>query len=98
DVIARAVMDALALEFHDYSSSPDARFLVREKIDQALRDVIGYRIYCDLRRGWRLTSPNLEQCGLLRVRYDGLEELVAAEDVWQEIGHPILAGATPDER
>jgi ATP-dependent helicase YprA (DUF1998 family) len=98
DVIARAVMDALALEFHEYSSSPDARFLVREKIDQALRDVIGYRIYCDLRRGWRLTSPNLEQCGLLRVRYDGLEELAAAEDVWQEIGHPILAGATPDER
>jgi ATP-dependent helicase YprA (DUF1998 family) len=94
--IAREVVAALGLDVHEYSSSPDARFLTREKIDKALRDVIGYRIYRDLRRGWRVTSPNLEQCGLLRVRYDALEEVCAADDVWQS--HPILAAAKPAER
>src|SRR5205807_1152830 len=94
--IAREVVAALGLDFPEYSSNPDARFLVREKIDKALRDVIGYRIYRDLRRGWRVTSPNLEQCGLLRVRYDAMEEVCAADDVWQS--HPILAAAKPAER
>ena len=37
--------------------------------ERALREVLGYRIYRDLKRGWRITSPNLEQCGLLEIGY-----------------------------
>ncbi len=47
----------------------------------ALRNVLGYRLYRDLQRGWRVTSPNLEQCGLLRRSTTrSLDELCAAED------------------
>src|SRR5262249_18889140 len=64
---------------------------------RALRDVLGYRLYRDLRRGWRVTSPNLEQCGLLEIRYQSLEEVCSAEDVWAD-RHPVLASATPATR
>ena len=37
--------------------------------ERSLRNVLGYRLYYDLRRGWRITSPNLEQCGLLEIGY-----------------------------
>lgn len=54
-------------------------------------------MYQDLRRGWRVTSPNLEQCGLLRIEYDSLDELCQAEEEWRE-SHPALSTASPAER
>ncbi len=59
--------------------------------------MLGYRLYRDLERGWRITSPNLEQCGLLEISYESLEELCAAEDVWED-KHSALATATPKTR
>src|SRR5919202_4056690 len=97
EVIAHAVTAQLGLDFAEYSANPEARFLAKEKIESALRDAVGYRIYRDQERGWRVTAPNLEQVGLLRVRYDALDELCAAEDVWRT-RHPLLAAATPGER
>ncbi len=35
--------------------------------------LVEYRLYEDLRRGWRIVQPNLEQCGLLEIQYDSLE-------------------------
>ena len=32
-----------------------------KKIGRALRDVVTYRVWADLKRGWRITMPNLEQ-------------------------------------
>ena len=97
DTVAQAVTAELRLEPHEYTTNPDAQFLARQKIAAALRDAIGYRLYLDLRRGWRVTAPNLEQVGLLRVRYDALDELCAAEEVWRT-RHPVLASSTPGER
>ena len=59
--------------------------------------MLGYRIYQDLRRGWRVTSPNLEQCGLLEIDYASLDELCAAEEEWADM-HPALADAAPAVR
>jgi hypothetical protein len=50
-----------------------------------------------LRRGWRIMSPNLEQCGLLRMDYLSLVEVCQAEDIWAEC-HPALAAADPTTR
>jgi Helicase conserved C-terminal domain len=97
EMIAQAVTAQLGLDFAEYSANPEARFLAKAKIESALRDAVGYRIYRDQERGWRVTAPNLEQVGLLRVRYDALHELCAAEDVWRG-RHNMLAAATPRER
>ncbi len=97
DYLTQRVADALALPIEQYAYEPGVRFAAAAETDRALRDVLGYRIYRDLRRGWRVTSPNLEQCGLLEIQYQSLDELCAAEDVWAGL-HPALAGADASVR
>lgn len=45
--------------------------------------MVEYRLYSDLQRGFRITMPNLEQSGLLRVDYVGLPEIARDEQSWQ---------------
>ncbi len=97
DIIAQRVADALALSPTEYAVNPQALFAAKKQAENALREVIGYRVYHDLRRGWRITAPNLEQVGLLRVTYDALDELSAAQEIWAPL-HPILAAASPADR
>src|SRR4029079_11332821 len=77
DELALRVFDALALPVQHYAANPEARFQAKEETDRAFRDVLAYRIYRDLERGWRITAPNLEQCGLLEIHYASLDELAA---------------------
>jgi ATP-dependent helicase YprA (DUF1998 family) len=81
--LTQKVFDALALPMTAYASSPDAKFQAKVDTEKAFRDVLGYRLYRDLKRGWRVTSPNLEQCGLLEIRYLSLDELCEAGAEWQ---------------
>ncbi|MGH2521433.1 MAG: helicase-related protein, partial [Anaerolineales bacterium] len=97
DQLTQRVFEALQLSLDDYAANPGVRFQARLETDKALRDVLGYRLYHDLRRGWRITSPNLEQCGLLEIQYQSLDEICAAEDVWAGC-HPALVGASPATR
>ena len=97
DALAQKVFDALNLPFEAYASDPTVRFSQADDTRRALRQVLAYRLYRDLRRGWRITAPNLEQCGLLEIRYQSLEELCMAQDVWAN-KHPVLAGASPSTR
>ncbi len=69
----------------------------RIEAEKTLREVLAYRTWFDQRRGWRYTNPNLEQLGLLTVRYEGLEEL-AADDARFAGGPAILRLATPAVR
>jgi len=109
DVLTSRVFDQLlrGLDRTGFASNPEPRFAVAHDTDRAFRDVIGYRLYRDLRRGWRVTSPNLEQCGLLRLDYLSLDELCEANDRWREIRlehgrtvsiHEALARAEPTTR
>ncbi len=97
EVVAQAVTDALGLDFAAFAASPGARFSARDDALTALRHVVEYRLYSDLKRGWRVTMPNLEQVGLLEVRYVDLPEIAAADDVWQNC-HPALRGAPAPQR
>jgi hypothetical protein len=97
DQVAEAVFRALSLPLPAYAIDPEVEFAARADTERVLRDVLGYYLYLDLRRGWRITSPNLEQCGLLCVDYQSLDELCGAQHVWAEM-HPALAEASPPER
>jgi len=97
DEVAPRTAERMALDFAAYSSNPEARFAARGNVEDAFRDVVGYLAYNDLRRGWRVSSPNLEQVGLLRIEYESLGELCASEDVWQK-KNPLLKDATPQQR
>ncbi|NLD74866.1 MAG: DUF1998 domain-containing protein, partial [Chloroflexi bacterium] len=96
--VADAVVQALALPTAEYArqanleeDSPQAR-----EARNAFHDLIEYRVYEDLRRGWRVVQPNLEQCGLLTMDYRGLRELSAREDLWESV--PFLGAIAPTER
>jgi superfamily II DNA/RNA helicase len=99
DRLAQEVFRKLDLDFGEYASNPLAQFAAKKNTEKALRDVLGYRIYRDLRRGWRVTLPNLEQCGLLKIQYDSLEEISQSESLWVEAeAHEALLTATPERR
>ncbi len=97
DVLPQAVFDALGLPIEAYAPDPEVKYQRLDDTRHALRNVLGYHLYLDLRRGWRLTSPNLEQCGLLEIRYLSLDELAADESVWSG-RHAVLAAAAPSLR
>ena len=97
DQLARAVTAALALDIGEYARDPSVKYAAREETDRALRDVVAYRVYRDLERGWRITAPNLEQTGLLRIEYVSLSDLVRDETAWNPLA-PSLANATPEQR
>lgn len=97
DRLVQSVFDTLALDFTEYAADPDVKFLARKQTERAFQAVLGYRLYHDLRRGWRVTMPNLEQVGLLRIDYESVDELAAADDEWRGV-HATLATASAATR
>jgi ATP-dependent helicase YprA (DUF1998 family)/very-short-patch-repair endonuclease len=97
ETLAQEVFDAFQLGFSLFAANPEARFGQKENTLRAMREVLGYRVYRDLKRGWRLTSPNLEQCGLLEISYVSLQEVCEADDLWEK-AHPALASAPAETR
>ncbi len=85
--LSRSIFEAMSLQFGDYAADADVRGPARNATNDALRRVIDYYIYRDLQRGWRVTAPNLEDCGLLRFEYEGLlgnDGLLKEEELWQQ--------------
>ncbi len=75
DELPFKVFEALNLPSKQYTGKdPDnVPRAARQRIDSTFRDVLEYIVYCDQERGWRVQSPNLEQCGLLKIEYLGLD-------------------------
>jgi len=97
DVLTQKVLEHLHLEPADYAANPEAKGIKAQNTLKTLRDVLGYRLYFDLQRGWRITNPNLEQVKLLTIDYQGLKECCEDEAEWQK-GHPLLGSAKPEQR
>ncbi len=96
--LSAAVVEQMALEQSDYANQP-AEFSPGKKSNQtAFEQLIEYRLYEDLRRGWRIVQPNLEQSGLLKIDYLDLLEVCSHTALWDKHHHPILHKATPEER
>lgn len=95
EILAHSVYEVLALTKPEFMANPEARFLAEDQARKALRDVLGYRLYFDLRRGWRVTHPNLEQLGLLKIGYQSLTEVCAEQSLWD--GAPPLLAQAPIE-
>ncbi len=84
DTVAERVTEVLDLPLTEFAQNPGVKFSQKEAVLTALRNVVGYRIYTDLKDGWRVTMPNLEQTGLLRFDYADLIEISEDEDCWRE--------------
>jgi superfamily II DNA/RNA helicase len=74
--IADKVLDELQLSETSFANAPtaDPDFPDPDNV-RAIKTYLLYRIFQDLKRGWRYTLPNLEQTALLRVEYNTLDKL-----------------------
>ncbi len=97
EIVAQRVTEELGLDMADFARNPGAKYSQRDEAWRALREVTGYRLYLDLERGWRVTMPNLEQTGLLRIRYRDLPEVAADADAWRDC-HFALRDDDPAHR
>ncbi len=96
--VAEETVKHMGLEIQDIAQE---RFLdpasrAAREVWGTFRDLTEYRLYMDLRRGWRVLQPNLEDVGLLRIVYDGLDELCMQDGLWQDV--PVLSEASPEYR
>lgn len=101
--LPQQVFEALGLGYENrqfprklFAQNPNAKYHRASADEQAFRAVLEYLIYSDLRRGWRIVAPNLEQCGLLEISYLGLGDICADEDLWAD--NPYLAKASAEMR
>jgi superfamily II DNA/RNA helicase len=95
--LPQAVFKQLGLTQTDYARNAADYGAMADKNEKIFKRVIEYRLYEDLRRGWRIVQPNLEQCGLLTIEYEGLAQLCEADKLWEK-SHFALMRATPAER
>ncbi len=85
--LSRGVFEALSMRFDEYAADPEVRGPARAATDDEFRRVIDYYLYRDLQRGWRVTAPNLEDCGLLQFEYEGLvgtDGLLGETELWTQ--------------
>jgi ATP-dependent helicase YprA (DUF1998 family) len=94
--VTQAVFHALDLKHEAYASQPSEYDPGKTRNEKAMQRLLEYRLYEDLRRGWRIVQPNLEQCGLVKIEYPGLADLCRNEKVWE--AHPVLNQAKPERR
>lgn len=97
DILTQRVLDHLHLDPTDYAANPETKGIRAQNTLKTLRDVLGYRLYFDLKRGWRINNPNLDQLGLLDIRYRDLEICCEDEEEWRQ-GHPLLGAIEPQRR
>lgn len=93
--LSDAVFKALGFDRADeatlveYLRTPKLMGLARQEAQRTLRYIIGYRLLRDLRRGWRFNNPNLDQLGLLEIRYRSLDEFCSDNSAF--VKHATLA-------
>lgn len=96
--IGEAVSKALRLPFLEFANVNQEPALapIRRKYEQALQDFLFYRAVADLRRSWRVVLPNLEQCALLSIEYQDIDEISATDEFWSV--SPLFGVLNPAER
>ncbi|MER0786704.1 DEAD/DEAH box helicase [Pseudomonas aeruginosa] len=86
--LAESVFKALGFQGVDeatlveYLRTPKLMGLARQEAQRTLRFIIAYRLLRDLRRGWRFNNPNLDQLGLLQIRYRDLDAFCADASIF----------------
>lgn len=84
------VFKALALNPEDYMPKGSAKKgSAANDAQNTLKEYLRYLLFCDLQRGWRVSVPNLEQTGDLRVEYLSVDDAAKDDEAWRK-GHEAL--------
>lgn len=98
DLVASRVVEEMGLEIGAISRQPelDAQSVQAKNTWRAFESLTQYRLYEDLKRGWRVVQPNLEDVGLLKIDYQGLKELCERDGLFE--GLEPFSALSPVER
>ncbi len=98
DRVAEEVVRKSGLTIRDIARNPQLApdSPAAKEVWRVFTELTEYRLYEDLRRGWRVVQPNLEHVGLLRIDYRGLEELCGDAARWAF--DPAMAALPAKER
>ena len=91
--LGTAIFESLDLAPHQFLREAVAEGPGARQGRKTMIDLLEHRALEDLARDWRITQPDLEMTGLMKIRYSGLEELAAKEDLWR--GLPSMGDVTP---
>lgn len=94
--VGGAIFSTLDLAPEQFMREPSSGGAGSKRARNAMIDLLQYRAFEDLRRAWRVAQPNLEQCGLLQVEYDGLDEIAGDDAAWA--GVPGLGEVAAQQR
>lgn len=101
--VAGAVFNALGFDRSDegvlaeYLKNPKLKGLGLNEARRALHFILGYRLMRDLRKGWRLNNPNLDQLRLVSFDFTDLDTFCADESSFPSKSG-ILARLGPEGR
>jgi len=96
DALGAAIVAALALRPEEFMRDPVPAGPGYERAREALTRLLTHQALMDLGRSLRVTQPTLEQTGLLRIDYDGLDRLAADDDAWRDL--PPMDAEPPARR
>jgi len=98
DTLTSETVRHMGLDLKDIAQNPslDPRSALAQEVWKTFEDLTEYRLYADLRRGWRVLQPNLEEVGFLRLEYNGLREACERDEIWE--GVPVLRALPPQKR
>src|SRR5690606_9178193 len=99
-VLSQAVFQCLGFDKNpsEYLENPAIDGPGKKRAEEIARNVLAYRLYFDLRRGWRYNNPNLEQLGLLQIKYEGLDDLCRDQKKWENLHFQELKNINPASR
>ena len=81
----------------EWLSRPEVIGVGLIEAERTLARVLAHRVWADQRRGWRFTNPSLEELGLIRAAYVGIDELVADPQAFAVVP-PELQRISPEKR
>lgn len=82
--IAEKIFAAINIPQEEYAKNPAKFPGPKKENEDTFKDFITYRLLHDLRRSWRVVLPNLEQCALLHIGYNHLDNSVIDDSLWKE--------------
>ncbi len=94
--IGGTVREQFGLRFLDFANLKEELPPFRQgEYLSVFEHYLALRAIHDLRRGWRVILPNLEQCALLDIAYMQLDEIAAYEPAWEQVPE-VAALSLPD--
>ncbi len=77
------VYACMNISIADYNKNGDSGFrTAQKKAEDTFKTLLKYLLLKDLSNSWKINMPGLEPCGLMRVEYNGFDE-VMEESPWK---------------